>query len=143
MCFYAYKSWNFSITKKKIFVENSNFPQNFHTFFSLMSSFSIVEYENIDNSIFSKMWYTCFIAITAVLKNYLLFQQNFYIGMILSSSWVKLNKKVKKEICHSGDRTQAKKSNDFQKMISVKFRLTIAALCFILFYLFYQFYIRS
>ncbi len=35
------------------------------------------------------------------------------------ASWVKLNKKVKKEICHPGDRTQAKKSNDFQKMISV------------------------
>jgi hypothetical protein len=48
--------------------------------------------------------------------------------MILSSSWVKLNKKVKKEICHPGDRTQAKKSNDVQKMISVGFWLTIAAL---------------
>jgi hypothetical protein len=32
-----------------------------------------------------------------------------------------LNKKVKKKICHPGDRTQAKKSNDFQKMISVDF----------------------
>ncbi len=41
--------------------------------------------------------------------------------MILSISWVKLNKKVKKEICHPGDRTQAKKLNDFQKMISVDF----------------------
>ncbi len=63
-------------------------------------------------------------------KNYSIFWRIFCIGMILSSSWVKLNKKVKKEICHPGSRTQAKKSNDFQKMISVGFRLTIAALCF-------------
>jgi hypothetical protein len=48
--------------------------------------------------------------------------------MILSSSFVKLNKKVKKKVCHPGDRTQAKKPNDFQKMILVGFRLTIAAL---------------
>ncbi len=32
-----------------------------------------------------------------------------------------INKKVRKEICHPGDRTKAKKSNDFQKMISVDF----------------------
>jgi hypothetical protein len=49
--------------------------------------------------------------------------------MILSSSWVKLNKKVKKEICHPGDRTQTKMSNDFQKMISVDFGQPFAALC--------------
>ncbi len=53
---------------------------------------------------------------------------NFWTGMILGSSWVKLNKKVKKEICHPGDRTQAKKSNDFQKMISVDFGQPFAAL---------------
>ncbi len=64
-----------------------------------------------------------------LLKNYSIFWRIFWTGMILSSSWVKLNKKVKKEICHPGDRTQAKKPNDFQKMISVGFRLTIAALC--------------
>jgi hypothetical protein len=48
--------------------------------------------------------------------------------MILSSSLVKLNKKVKKEICHPGNRTQAKKSNNFQKMISVDFGQAFAAL---------------
>ncbi len=63
-----------------------------------------------------------------LLKNYSIFWRNFWTGMILSSSWVKLTKKVKKEICHPGNRTPAKKSNDFQKMISVDFGQPFAAL---------------
>ncbi len=67
-----------------------------------------------ENNIFNKKH-------VIIKKNYSIFRRNFWTGMILSSSWVKLNNKSKKKICHPGDRTQAKTSNDFQKMISVDF----------------------
>jgi hypothetical protein len=66
-----------------------------------------------ENNIFNKKH--------VIIKKLLNILAKFRTGMILSSSWIKLSKKVKKEICHPGDRTQAKKSNDFQKMISVDF----------------------
>ncbi len=67
-CFYAYKSWNFLITKKRFSGKTLIFLKFSTIFFWCMSSSSIAEYENIDNSIFSKKWYTCFIAITAACR---------------------------------------------------------------------------
>jgi hypothetical protein len=64
-CFYAYKIWNFLITKKRFSGKTLIFLKFSTLFFCLMSSFSIAEYESINNSIFTKKWYTCFIAITA------------------------------------------------------------------------------
>ncbi len=85
---------NFFHNEKKIFVENFNFPQIFHTFFWSMNSFSMVEYENIINSIFMKMWYTCFIAITAVCVVFAFYSRNrlkFFVNPREKQQW-KINK---------------------------------------------------